>query len=139
MGPDQLHSCLLKECKSVLAYPLCAIFRASYNSGFLPQIWKESLIVPIFKKGSRFDPLMYRPVSLTSVCAKTMERILSKHIYDYIDTNELFTNDQFGVRPGRSTEDKLLLTYNIFKWFLSCQVMAPTAILYSLLGRSCFL
>ena len=34
-----------------------------------------------------------------------------------MDTNEFFTNDQFGFRPGRSTEDQLLLTYNdVFKW-----------------------
>ena len=69
-------------------------------------------MVPIFKKGSRADPLMYRPVSLTSIACKTLERIMVKLVYDYVQENNLLSPDQFGFRPGRSTEDQLLLTYN---------------------------
>lgn len=112
MGPDEIHPCLLKFCRTELAYPLMLIFQATYNTCFLPTLWKKSLIVPIYKKGSRHDPLNYRPVSLTSVCVKSLERILCKHIYEYATSNNLLCNDQFGFRPGRSTEDQLLLTYN---------------------------
>ena len=112
MGPDELHPCLLKSCRSELSYPLWLIFRASLHTGTLPSIWKRSFIVPIFKKGARHDPLNYRPVSLTSVCVKSLERILCKFIYDYATSNNILCNDQFGFRPGRSTEDQLLLTYN---------------------------
>ena len=71
MGPDGLHPLLLKSCSDNVAYPLYRIFVASLQSGHLPQMWKSSEVVPIFKKGSRYDPLNYRPISLTSVCCKT--------------------------------------------------------------------
>lgn len=68
--------------------------------------------MPIFKKGIRHDPLNYRPVSLSSVCVKSLERILCKFIFDYATSNNILCNEQFGFRPGRSTEDQLLRTYN---------------------------
>ena len=71
MDPDELHPCLLKSCKTELAYPLWLIFRASLDTCTLPSIWKRSFIVPIFKKGTRHDLLNYRSVSLTSVCVKS--------------------------------------------------------------------
>lgn len=41
-----------------------------------------------------------------------MERIITKFIYDYIDTHNILTKDQFGFRRGHSTEDQLVLTYD---------------------------
>ena len=112
MGPDDIHPFFLKSCSSSLAYPLLLIFRTSYTSGSLPQIWKESLVVPIYKKGSRYDPLNYRLISLTSICVKSLERIITKFIYEYADSNHLFNNEQLGFSQGRSPEDQLILTYN---------------------------
>ena len=100
MGPDNLHPMLLKSCAVALAYPLYIIYEKSLYSGQLPAIWKSSVVIPIFKKGTRFDPLNYRPISLTSVCCKTMERILAGHIYDYLEGNSLLSSSQFGFRKG---------------------------------------
>ena len=83
----------------------------------LPHQWKHSLVVPLFKKGSRYDPLNYRPVSLTFVICKCLERIIAKELVVYFDLGEVFSNDQFGFRSGRSTEDQLLLAYSdITQW-----------------------
>ena len=112
VGPDGLHPLLLKSCSHNLAYPLHKIFVASLRSGYLPQMWKVSEIFPIFKKGTRYDPLNYRPISLTSVCCKTMERLVVGGLTDYLEANGLIGSDQFGFRSGHSVEDQLLLTYN---------------------------
>ena len=111
MGPDGMHPMLLKSCPS-LAHPLCLIFQKSLRSGVLPDEWKRSIVAPIFKKGSRFEALNYRPVSLTSVCCKTFERILVDGLYDYFVCNGLISDDQFGFRCGYTVDDQLLLTYN---------------------------
>ena len=58
-----------------------------------------------------YNPLSYRPISLTSVCCKMMERILADHIYGYLEINSLLSDAQFGYRRSRSTEDQLLITY----------------------------
>ena len=112
MGPDGVHPFLLKSCASQLAYPLTVIFHRSLSEGVVPFAWKSSIVVPIFKKGTRSDPLNYRPVSLTSVCCKTLERLISEHLTSFLEDNALLDDNQFGFRSGRSTMEQLLLVYS---------------------------
>ena len=111
MGPDHIHPLLLKNCASVLAYPMFVIFSRSLALGTVPNLWKQSTVVPIFKKGNRYVPLNYRPISLTPVSCKLMERLISRHIYEYLDEHSILSDHQFGFRSGRSTVDQLLLVY----------------------------
>lgn len=111
MGPDRIHPMVLKSCAHNLVYPLHMIFSQSLQEGIVPMSWKRSTVVPIFKKGHRFEPLNYRPVSLTPVCCKSMERIISDHLQDYLNDNTLLSHHQFGFRRGRSTMEQLLLVY----------------------------
>ena len=75
-GPDNIHPMLLQRCASSLAYPLTRIFSQSLRDHCLPLPWKTSNVIPIFKKGARYDPLNYRPISLTAVTCKCLERVL---------------------------------------------------------------
>ena len=111
MGPDGIHPCILKYCQS-LALPLNKIFRCSVDSGRVPVAWKISEVVPLFKKGSRSDALNYRPISLTSVCCKTLERLIASSLVDYLEENNILCDDQFGFRRGMTVDDQLLLVYN---------------------------
>jgi hypothetical protein len=72
-GPDELRPKILKELASPLAPILASIFNKSINSGSVPNDWKLANITPIFKKGERFKPSNYRPVSLTCICSKLLE------------------------------------------------------------------
>ena len=110
-GPDAVHPKLLRSCAGELAGPLQFLFVKSLLEGVVPDAWRESVIIPIHKGGSRYEPLNYRPVSLTSVPCKCMERILVMAISDYLEGNDILSRHQFGFRKGRSTEDQLLLTY----------------------------
>ena len=95
-----------------LSLPLQIIFSNSLRLGQLPDLWTESTVIPLYKKSSRFDPLNYRPVSLTSVVCKVMERVLVAALWSYINDKNLITREQFGFRSGYSTVDQLILTYN---------------------------
>jgi len=44
----------------------------------VPDSWRTAHIVPGFKKGASGDISNYRPISLTSVPSKIMERIVTK-------------------------------------------------------------
>ena len=93
MGLDGLHPQLLKSCASSLTTPLYMIFRQSLLEGKLPLSWKSSLIVPIFKKGSRHDPKNYRPVSLTSVPCKSLERVIAKGLCTFFTDNSILSEE----------------------------------------------
>ena len=62
----------------------------------------------LFKKGDKSDPGNYRPVSLTSVICKLMEKLVREIIVNYMIKIVLFSNKQFGFISGRSTTLQLL-------------------------------
>ena len=111
MGPDGIHPLVLKNCAKQLAHPLSIIFNRSLGEGLVPNAWKRSVVIPIFKKGHRFVPLNYRPVSLTPICCKTLEHVIADHLMDYLSEHNLLSPHQFGFRRGRSTVEQLLLVY----------------------------
>ena len=112
MGPDGIHPLLLKSCRESIALPLLLLFSRSLSERIVPGPWKNSNITPIYKKGLHSDPLNYRPISLTSICSKSMERIVSDAIRHHLEENHLLSDAQFGFRPGRSVQDQLIITYD---------------------------
>ena len=52
--------------------------------GLVPQLWKDGNITAIFKKGDKTEPGNYRPVSLTSVIYKTMEKLVRETIVKHM-------------------------------------------------------
>ena len=76
--------------------------------GELPKEWKQGRISAIFKKGNRKNAGNYRPVSLTSIICKCMEKCVKDHIVNRMISNKLFSMQQFGFIKGRSTVLQLL-------------------------------
>jgi hypothetical protein len=112
VGPDGLHPKLPKSCAGALSWPLLILFQRSLHFGVLPDLWLESVVIPLFKGKSRYDPLNYRPVSLTSVCCRSLERIIVSCLVEFLESNRILSPHQFGFRQGRSTGDQLLLAYS---------------------------
>ena len=60
--------------------------------GKVPSDWKVAYVCPIFKKGICKLPSNYWPVSLTSICGKVMETIISASmIAAYLRTNNFLS------------------------------------------------
>ena len=106
--PDGYPAILLKNCKIVLSEPLVILWKASMESGIVPDILKRSIITPIHKGGSRSAAANYRPIALTSHIIKLFEKILRKHIVQYMNDHNLFNENQHGFRSGRSCLSQLL-------------------------------
>ena len=54
-GFDRIPVCMLRDCRNILLDPLCALFSNIYATGLLPEQWKVSKIIPIFKKGNKHE------------------------------------------------------------------------------------
>ena len=108
MGPDGLHPKVLRQLSSTIAPMLQLIFQTSVTTGQVPSDWKKANVCPIFKKGERYDPANYRPVSLTCICSKLLEHIITKHLLLHLNRNNILNNNQHGFRSGRSTETQLI-------------------------------
>ena len=74
-GVDGILPKLLMETVEQISIPLARVFNLSLKEGVVPFEWKEAIIL-LFKKGSRNKSENYRPVSLTSVICKLLERLI---------------------------------------------------------------
>ena len=113
-GPDSIHPRILKEAGHMLALPLTLIFRESLDTGQLPKDWKTAHLSAIHKKGSKSHPNNYRPVSLTSVACKLLEKIIRSDMIDHLKRRDLHSNRQYGFIEGRSTVLQLLTVLDIW-------------------------
>jgi len=92
---------VLKECAHELAYLLFRLFREFLDEGNVPKDWKSGNMTPIYKKGSRTSVDNYRPVSLTSVICKVMERLLRKPLLDHMFDNDFISDWQHGFKVSK--------------------------------------
>lgn len=107
-GPDGMHPMLLSKAAEVLAIPLTILFRTSLREGKIPDDWRSAKVCPIFKKGSKLAANNYRPVSLTSIVCKTMEKLVREQIVEHLEKNKLINENQHGFVQGRSCTTQLL-------------------------------
>jgi hypothetical protein len=110
VGPDGIHPLVLKNCPDTIGRQLSNIFICFFTTGILQDKWKEANITPIFKKGDKIEPSNYRPISLTSIPCKMMERmirdIMLNHLYKY----DSITKKQHGFVKNKSCLTNLLVT-----------------------------
>ena len=65
-------------------------------------------MTPVLKKGSRLLPNNYRPVSLTCVLCKVMEKLVRENVVLHLQANSLISEKQHGFVDGRSCTTQLL-------------------------------
>ena len=104
-GPDNLHPKLLLETLEEIKNPLTEIFNKSLQEGTVPNDWKHNTTT---QKGSKSSPKNYRPISLTSVASKLMEKLVQDKIMSHMEENNLFTKHQHGFRKGYSCVTQLI-------------------------------
>jgi hypothetical protein len=117
-GPDGIHPKVLREMSEVLAGPLSILFTRSMTESVLPQGWKQSHVAPIFKKGPKSKTCNYRPVSLTAIICKVMERIVRDSLMDHLIQNSILSSCQHGFIPGRSCVTQLLVIMDMWTQIL---------------------
>ncbi|KAF2356915.1 Reverse transcriptase domain [Trinorchestia longiramus] len=106
--PDGLGPRILKKTAEVISEPLTNIFNRSLETGIVPDDWKCANVTPIFKKGNKQTPNNYRPISLTSVISKTIERLPKVSITKHLNDPNLINDTQHGFREKRSCLTNLL-------------------------------
>ena len=98
----------------------------------LPPLWKAAVVTALHKKGDTDDPNNYRPISVLPVVAKLCERVVCTQLMSYLVQHHILCPQQYGFRPGLSTEAALLdaatfATENIDRGLVTSLVTADTS------------
>ena len=127
-GPDGFTPKFVKNVLANIADPLYKVYRKSLAEGQVPDDWKSAHIIPIFKKGDAQLTSQYRPVSLTSIFCKILERIVRPQMLDFMYKNKLIPKDQHGFIPKKSTVTNLLECMDA--WTLNMDKGLSTDVIY---------
>ena len=148
-GVDGIGAKFYKLAIDIVSEPLTRLFQLSYDTGIVPEEWKESTITALYKnKGPRNSKSSYRPISLLLVSFKLMEKCMKFDLCEFFDANELWSPCQHAFRSRRSTLTCLLeATDQVERWlddpdtmyaaYISLDAMkAFDAVTFDKLGRS---
>jgi hypothetical protein len=99
---------ILKELATDISPLLQLIFQKSLDTGVVPEDWRIANVSPVYKKGQNSLAENNRPISLTSVCCKTMEHILASKIVKHGEENNILYPLQHGFRQGHSCQTQFI-------------------------------
>jgi len=113
-GPDGFPPILVKKVARSLTFPLSEIFKSFMSVGKIPDVWRHGIITPRYINPALRQTLVYnyRPIALTSVFCKLMERVISTEILRYCKRYGLISEQQHGFPSKRSTVTNLLSGHN---------------------------
>jgi len=117
--PNGYCNYVLKQIIPAITVPVCQMFHSFMSVGKVPSDWKTAIIMPLYKKGSSSQVANYRPISLTSVFSKLMERMISVELINYLQQHHLITKQQHGFLAKRSTSTNLIESLN--DWTMSIE------------------
>eukprot|EP00745_Piridium_sociabile_P006243 TRINITY_DN14019_c0_g1_i8.p1 TRINITY_DN14019_c0_g1~~TRINITY_DN14019_c0_g1_i8.p1 ORF type:complete len:809 (-),score=78.12 TRINITY_DN14019_c0_g1_i8:134-2281(-) len=118
-GSDRILAEMLKSAEEILSGFLTKLFNTVFLSGTFPDMWRQAILVPIFKKGDRDSPSNYRGISLLSLIGKCYTSILNTRLYHWLEDNKKISETQAGFRKGYNTSDHIFTLYAAIQKYLS--------------------
>lgn len=108
-GPDGIPGEILKNGGPGLLRKLHQFIVSTWNSGKVPQQWKDANIITIYKrKGDRADCNNSRGISLLSTAGKVLARIMLNRLLSKV-ADVILPESQCGFRQSRSTSDMIFV------------------------------
>jgi len=111
-GTDQIPAELIKAGGRTIRSEIHKLITSIWNKEELPEEWKESIIVPIYKKGDETNCNNYRGISLLPTKYKILSNILLSRLTQYAE--EIIGGHQCGFQHNRSATDHI---------FRICQIL----------------
>ena len=110
-GMDNLPAWFLRIGAPIFCKPLARLFNRSLATSSVPRQWKNASILPAPKIPSPLNLADFRPISITSILCRTLERIVVREfLYPAIlhPPPPLSFADQYAFRPTGSTSAALI-------------------------------
>jgi hypothetical protein len=112
LGVDRIPAELVHAGGETLLSEIHKLIKLIWNKE-LPHQWKESVVVPIHKKGDKTDCSNYRGISLLSTSYKILSNIFLARLTPYAD--EITGDRQCGFRRNRTTTDQIFYIRQILE------------------------
>ena len=112
-GIDSITADLLRVDIGTTVSVLYELFNKIWKEESIPEDWSRGLIIKLPKKGDLTSCGNWRGITLMSIVAKVLERVLIKRIVAGTDAE--LRREQAGFRKGRSTTEQIFILRNIIE------------------------
>jgi len=112
-GIDEIPAELIKAGGGTICGEIHKLITSMWKKEKLPEEWKESIIVPIHKKGNKTDCNNYRGISLLPTTYKILSNTLLTRLTPY--AKKIIGDHQCGFRRNRSTIDHIFCIRQIIE------------------------
>lgn len=102
-GCNKISTKLYLAALSVLTEQITFIFNLSIKTNRIPLAWKIGYVTPLPKKGDTTLLTNIRPITITHLCGKILEKLIATNIDYHCENNSIYTEAQMGFRKNRST------------------------------------
>ena len=109
---DQIPAGMIKAGGRTIRYEIHKLIISIWNKKELPEEWKESIIVPIYKKVNKTDCSNYRGIPLANY-VQNISTILLSRLTPYAE--EIIGDHQCGFRRNGSTTDHVFCIRQILE------------------------
>lgn len=108
-GPDCIPNEVLLLVSKIVPDVLLRTFNRCLTVCEFPERWKIARLVLLHKGPGKStnDPSSYRPLCMLNSAAKLLERLLLMRLNRHLDDTGQRSQNQYGFRHGRSTEDAI--------------------------------
>jgi len=121
-GLDGIPAWFLRLGAPIFAALLAHLFNQSLATGTVPIQWKTAVITPIAKVTHTTQPSDFRPISVTPVLSRSLEKcVVRRYIYLALrhPSAGLNFDDQFAFRPSGSTTAAVIALLHTVRSMLS--------------------
>ena len=103
----------LQRTADVMAPRLGEVFRRLFRLGSFPACWRQANVTPIPKRPPSSSVANYRPISITLVLSKVLERLVSVRLGRFMERSCVLPTTQFIYGNGLGTGDALSCVFHM--------------------------
>ena len=107
--PDGMFRLYCRQVTRELASKLAVIFRHLVRGGSFSAFWRLVVVIPMPKRSVSSDVVDCRPISITPVLSKALEKIVAGKLSHFLERNSMLPPFQFSYHIG--TWEHVILAY----------------------------
>ena len=97
------------------------LFTKIMATGYIPKVWGEAYLKPLYKKGDRNNPSNYRGIAISPCLGKVFNSIINARLEEAMNASKINSDLQIGFEKNHMISDHLFVLKTIIEQARICK------------------